>query len=414
VTARAGAVPTSLPWALAAMTGLQALVALGVFAVAVTAPMLGLPLVVVGLYQSAIFAVGAATSLSSGWLCARFGPVRVAQGCALAVAAAACVLAIGAGSAAPGAAPPVAALAIAAVLFGLAFGPETPASAAILGPLAPPGRRTLVFSIRQTGNQIGAVAGSLLLPLLTAAAGIGWACGAIVAAGLLLALAYGRLRAVPALRAPAGAAPQRASPRAALRSMWACAPLRRLVPMALAFSAMQATLNGFLASHAARHWEIDPIRAGWLLATAQAGGLVGRLLWGWLATRSGSAVAWLFGLGLGMTACAVGVAAVPAGMPGVALGVLAFAFGLTASGWNGVFLAEVARLSPGREAAHTGALLMLSYAGLVVGPLLHAGLSTRVAPGAGYAAMAAACALACIALWPRDTDADAGSGRRSA
>jgi hypothetical protein len=50
---------------------------------------------------------------------------------------------------------------------------------------------------------------------------------------------------------------------------------------------------------------------------------------------------------------------------------LAAVFGLTASGWNGVFLAEVARLAPqDRIAETTGAVLTASYAGLLITPLL--------------------------------------------
>ena len=50
--------------------------------------------------------------------------------------------------------------------LGLAFGPETPASTALLGKLVTDERRALVFSVRQTGNQIGAVLGSLSLPAI--------------------------------------------------------------------------------------------------------------------------------------------------------------------------------------------------------------------------------------------------------
>src|SRR5205823_10291048 len=95
----------------------------------------------------------------AGKLCARFGPIRVAQGCALAVAAGALLLA--AASTRPLSTPW---LLCAAVLFGLGFGPETPASSAFLGPLTPAARRPFVFSVRQTGNQVGAMIGSLILP----------------------------------------------------------------------------------------------------------------------------------------------------------------------------------------------------------------------------------------------------------
>src|SRR2546430_1512842 len=43
---------------------------------------------------------------------------------------------------------------------------STPASTTLLGKLVTDERRPLVFSVRQTGNQIGAVCGSLALPAI--------------------------------------------------------------------------------------------------------------------------------------------------------------------------------------------------------------------------------------------------------
>ena len=52
---------------------------------------------------------------------------------------------------------------------------------------------------------------------------------------------------------------------------------------------------------------------------------------------------------------------------------LALAFGATASGWNGVYLAEVARLAPsGQAGSATGGALAFTYAGVVAGPPLFA------------------------------------------
>ena len=87
-----------------------------------------------------------------------------------------------------------------------------------------------------------------------------------------------------------------------------------------------------------------------------------------------------------MGALLVGLATAEVGAAGLLI--LAFGFGLTASGWNGVFLAEVARLSPGAEAATTGALLMVSYAGLVAGPMLFPLLVSPDFSGGGFLALA--------------------------
>ena len=68
-----------------------------------------------------------------------------------------------------------------------------------------------------------------------------------------------------------------------------------------------------------------------------------------------------------MAAAAVATVATEWTFP--ALVTLCFFFGLTASGWNGLFLAEVARLAPeGRVSEATGGVLITSFAGLVRRP----------------------------------------------
>jgi MFS family permease len=134
---------------------------------------------------------------------------------------------------------------------------------------------------------------------------------------------------------------------------------------------MQLALNTYFVTLGVRELGISHLEAGVALACAQAGGLFGRLGWGFLAMRIGAARLILISLGLGMTLCAATF-----GFFGDDLGkagqyALAAAFGLTASGWNGVFLAEVARLAPqDRIGETTGAVLTASYAGLLMTPVL--------------------------------------------
>jgi len=63
-------------------------------------------------------------------------------------------------------------------------------------------------------------------------------------------------------------------------------------------------------------------------------------------------------IGLGMAVSCLGTGLLATTGPGWLALPVAIAFGATASGWNGVFLAEVARLAPdGRVAEATGAAL---------------------------------------------------------
>lgn len=59
-------------------------------------------------------------------------------------------------------------------------------------------------------------------------------------------------------------------------------------------------------------------------------------------------------------------------------------FGATAIGWNGVYLAEVARRAPeGKSGSVTGATLAVTYLGVVLGPPA-IGLVSQATGGFGY------------------------------
>ena len=90
------------------------------------------------------------------------------------------------------------------------------------------------------------------------------------------------------------------------------------------------------------------------------------------------------------------------GWPLPLVATVALLFGLTASGWNGVFLAEVARLAPeGRVAEATGAVLTASYAGLLIGPLLVAAVAGFASLSASYAVLGIVALLMTIPLLRR-------------
>jgi MFS family permease len=377
--------PPLLP-ALLAMTGLQALVAVALFAPGVLAPKLGIGEGDISLFTTSVFVVGVATSMAGGMLAARLGSFAVAAMCALAVA-----VAMGITSHTS-----TAALVVAGAILGLAFGPETPASSALLARLARPEQRPLVFSIRQTGNQIGAMLGSLTLPTIALFAPQAGFALIIVLAGLFCALflamrpRYDVVSAAPVARIDLGES---------WRLLRGVPGLTALALASMPFSAMQLALNAYFVTLAVDRLALPHVTAGVLLAVAQAGGLIGRVFWGLVATRRVAARTVIAGLGLGMSVCAMAVAFASPGWPLAGLCVLAFAFGLTASGWNGVFLAEVARLAPeGRVPEATGAVLTASYAGLVLGPLLIAGVAHVSSLAQGYAVLAVLTLLATAAL----------------
>ena len=384
------AVARTLP----AMTAVQAVVAMGTFALSVLAPQLGVDLSRLGLLGSALFAIGACSSLAAGRLIQRLGDLRLAALCMACVLLAMTCLGIdasGSGTVGWSLWPAVA-------LLGLAFGPETPASASVLARVTPPARRPWVFSIRQTGNQIGAMTGSLCLPALMLRHPA-WPFALVAALALGVALACLRLVRSDSAGLPATATLP-SGHATGLGELAASPALRLLTLTMVVFMATQVCLNLFVLSHAVQHWRMAvPVAAGWA-AWMQLSGLVGRLLWGRIAQHPAVSTRRLLG-GLGMLMGASGLALFlwPATPPFATMAALVALLGLSASGWNGVMVAEIARLAgPARAGAVTGASLLFGYAGLALAPMGFAAAGTAVGTSGAFSALLAATAIVGIRL----------------
>ena len=379
--------PPGLLPALGAMTWLQALVALAVFAPGVVAPQSHIEVWQLSMFSCAVFAVGMPASLWGSSFIARLGSLRIATLCATAVVVSMALASLGSS----------ATLLAAGLFLGLAFGPETPASTALLARLVTSERRAFVFSVRQTGNQIGAVLGSVALPAVAISLGPQWCYAAVGACALLAIILFERL-------APAYAGLITAPPRLGLRARLTLATAdRRISALALAsipFSAMQLTLNTAFVLLGTRELGLSHIEAGLALACAQAGGLAGRLGWGFVAMRLDASRMVLVVIGIGMALCAVLLGAYGASLGRTGQFAVATLFGLTASGWNGVFLAEVARLAPqDRIGETTGAVLTASYAGLLTAPALVSAIDAIAGLGAAFVTLAGLAFVGALALF---------------
>ncbi|WP_088287458.1 MFS transporter [Ideonella sp. A 288] len=389
--------------ALPAMTALQATVALGCFSLSVLAPQLGLSVAQLAGLNTVLFGVGTVGALMAGRWLRRWGAWPVAALCAGAVAAGTLCLLVG-GPLAPW---------LAVLLFGLAFGPETPASAAVLTRITPPARRPWVFSVRQTGNQIGAMAGSVLLPALMVfhprAPFV--AIAAVATAMAAWCLLLSRDKALAAERSEAAVD---TSPRGqGLRRVLSTRPLRALAFATLTYTAAQMCLNTFLMSLAVREWQLEVAHAGAWVATLQAAGLAGRLFWGRFAQRCRSAGRLLALIGLLIASAGIPLMVWPTAQQGLPMAVLVAVLGFTASGWNGVLVAEVSRIAgPAGAGALTGAVLVFGYAGLTLAPLAFAAASGVSSMALAFTGVFAAAGAAGAVLWHATRDSDSASGGR--
>ncbi|WP_162914847.1 MFS transporter [Desertibaculum subflavum] len=350
----------TLNWTMAILAG-------SFFAVPTLAPAiaadLGVEAGIVGLYATIVFAVAMASSLVGGPIAARFGPLRLLAVC-MACVTGAMVLA-GGGS--------LFWLLCAAVLLGIGFGPETPASSLVLSRVATGPRRPLIFSIKQTGNQVGGMLGSLSLPALLPL--VGWRGGLLMFAGLavlaipLLLWLRRRLEPPPVI----DSRPSFAVLISSLRLVLQTSALRRLAAASFGVSLAQTCMHTFLVSFAVIDRGFPLATAALLLSACQVGGFVGRIGWGFIAGRYLPTRIVLGLIGLGAAIGTIAIVSLPASLAWLAGP--AFLLGLTASGWNGVFLAEVATLAPeGKVAEATGGMLTPSYVGLILGPMIFGGV----------------------------------------
>jgi MFS family permease len=114
--------------------------------------------------------------------------------------------------------------------------------------------------------------------------------------------------------------------------------------------------------------------AGLWLAVAQVGGVFGRVAWALVADRIGARPVLVT---CGLVAAAAGLVLVAAG-PGWPMAVVVLAavlMGISAVGWNGVMLAEAARLAPdGQVGSATAALSFAFSLTMLVAPPAFTGL----------------------------------------
>jgi len=382
---------TLLP--LAATLAIQALVAMATITVPVLAPAasdeLHLSAGLIGLYVSLVYLGSMISSAASADLIRRIGAIRFSQYCLVMCAIGLALLTFGT----------MPALIASAFVLGLGYGPITPASSHILAKTTPPHMMSFVFSVKQTGVPLGgALAGIVVPPLVLLG---GWRLAALAVAGLcvLTAVVAQSIRAEnDADRDPKRPISAR-GPFRALALVARDATVRRLALSSFFFSALQLCLTTYLVTYLTSKLGYTLVEAGLMLAVATTAGIVGRIAWGAVADRSGRPAAVLGFVGIAMAAAAGAMATSSPEWPRVAMIVLCAAFGGTAIGWNGVYLAEVAREAPaGKTVEATGGALFFTFFGVLITPPLFAAI---VEGGGSYGlafAVVAAPTLLC-GLW---------------
>jgi MFS family permease len=290
---------------------------------------------------------------------------------------------------------------LASFLLGVGYGPSTPAGSEVLQRHAPPRHRNLIFSVKQAGVPVGGVLAGLALPPIAEAAG--WRATLVFsfAVAILTAVAVQPLRArIDAERSRHQflsfgsffGAQNLARP---LRSLWSAPGLPRLAFVGACFAIGQGCWFAFLVTYLVVELKFSLTSAGFVFAVMQATGVFGRILLGWVSDRLGSGLLTLRVVAVTSAATSLALALTDPAWPVWATALLAGIGGVTVSSWNGVQIAEVARLAPRHLVGETTAgSTILIFLGYIAGPSAFAAL---VAETGRFDAAFVAVALATVA-----------------
>lgn len=258
---------------------------------------------------------------------------------------------------------------LASASIGAAYGLTNPAASHMLFRFAPRHRQNIVFALKQTGVPLGGMLASLMLPRL--ASNYGWqaatAIGAVIVGLLAVPLLAMRRRLDDDRDPQAKLGP--GGVLSGVRLVWLNPKLRAYALMGFAYASSQFCLFAFLITMLVQDLGWGLVAAGVLASVMQVGGVIGRIVWSLAADWLGKGAAILIAIGIGSAVFALIIAAATPAWPAWLLGVLVFGFGFCLVGWNGLWLAEVARAAgPGEVSLATGGVLVFTFGGIVLGP----------------------------------------------
>lgn len=385
------------PWvSLGVTTAIQIMTSMAMLTLPVMAPevarALGVSPALVGVYVAVAYVAAMVGSLVGGTLVRRLGAIRVSQ---LGLVCCGLGLALCALSSLP-------AIALGALVIGVGYGPITPASSHLLALTTPAHRMSLVFSIKQTGVPAGGMLAGALVPgaLLL----VGWQSTllAIALVCLLWAAMAQPLRASLDADRQSGQALALGALLRPVRMVLGHSSLAALALCSFLFSAVQVSVTTYLVTFLNDSLAMSLVAAGVALSVSNLAGVAGRIVWGGVADRWLGARRTLIALSGCMVAGCLLTAMLQPDTPRLWLWAVMALIGASGIGWNGVYLAEVARQAPaGQASAATGGTLLFTFMGVVCGAPAFGALSSAAGSyRVGFAALAIPASLALgLLLW---------------
>jgi len=376
--------------------------------IALSALQLGVPVLApafvagIGMPPEAVGLIGGLMGFGSVWLFAANQAVTPVLG-PLGALIAACILAV------TGAALMLTgnwtAVFAGAVCVGFAYAVTAPAGSQILSRHTPRRLWGTLFSIRQSGVPIGGAVAGLVGAGLAAA--VDWRIGLAALAAFPLICAC-LLLAVPArFREGASGARFRAralfDPANAIRPFQTLRHMRPLIPVTLAsmgFAVGQGSTFSFLTTYLTDGLGLSLSLAGVIFSVMQLSSFAGRIIVGVIADWLGSTRLMMIAMALASCGAAILLAQFSADWPRAALFAGAGLTGLSVATWNGLFLAEIAKLAPPEMVGEaTASATFFTFLAYMVAPPLFGTLVWFAGYSAAYYCVAVVVLGAAVALW---------------
>ena len=322
---------------------------------------IGMPSSFIGTYVCFIYIGAAFAAVAGGTMVTRYGGIHVSQGC-LILAAIGLILSSFAH---------FWCICLGGLCLGLSYGPITPASSDILAHTVPKERMGFVFSLKQTAVPLGSAIAGFIVPSVALWAD-NWQAGphtmAVIALAVALLVLYHRNQLDDHFDPQSRFSINKVLN--ALRLVTSQSGLRRMCIVSFVYNGTQMCVFSYLVAFMVEDISIPIVLAGMALSAASIGGMCGRLFWGIFADRIHSPRLTLSLLGFLMAAMLVTVGFFSDQTATLLLLIVCFCLGGSAIGWNGVYLAHVARIAPeGKAGVATGGTLFFTFAGAIFLPL---------------------------------------------
>ena len=313
------------------------------------------------------------SAMGCGGFILRYGPVRVSQICLILMGAGLFLISTGVLWLYP----------ICAILLGVSA-VSTPASSHILAKVCPPRLAPIIFSIKQTGVPVGSLIGGLLIPFLLSLSFHSFILkrpihletyGTALVTGLIVYLVAVALQPIRSYFDSDRDHKNKLSfsgVSETMRIVISNRQLRDLSLAAFAFGGLQAIFAGFFILFLIDGLNYSETQSGSIFAISAFMAIVARIFWGYLASSVSTARTILGGIGIFGAIAAVLVSLFDNNSSYTFILAVAALYNITALGWHGILLAEVARLAPpGQIGGVTGGVLAFTSIAMMTYPALY-------------------------------------------